>query len=78
MTTEQKAAVVPTGEGITETQVVKPPWWDDPQEAHRETVRLLGVIAGELSTLNRRIMALEQRIPTGLGLGSLLRPIPRR
>jgi hypothetical protein len=71
MTDEQKAATAPTGNGIV-GEVVRPPWWDDPQEAHRETVRLLGIIAGELSTMTREIHDLKARF----GGGGTGRPSP--
>ena len=65
MTEDGQAAVVPTEVGVTDAETVKPPWWDDPQEAHRESVRVLHVIAAELAVMNRRLERLESLVPQG-------------
>jgi hypothetical protein len=77
MVNEPKAATAPTGNGIA-GDVVRPPWWDDPQEAARESVRLLHVIAGELATMNREIHDLKARFGAGPGRSPLAGLFPRR
>ena len=76
------ATVAPTAGPSIAGDVVKPPWWDDPQEAARESVRLLGVIAGELASMTAEIHDLKARFGGG-GPGGRSSPLaglfgPRR
>ena len=53
---------------------VRPPWWDDPAEQGRETVRLLFAIAKRMEEQNALLRelpaAIEARV-RGAGIGSL-------